>query len=65
MYDVLITEIPGGNVEVDSGRVMMVILNPACWRAAVMGAPKLPEAWAVRVASRVDGEDLRRIWRLF
>lgn len=39
------TGIPLGKVAVDSTRVIMVRSNPARWRAAVMGFPKLPEAW--------------------
>lgn len=35
---------PGGNVALDSVRVMIVTVNPARCSAAVMGVPKLPEA---------------------
>lgn len=45
VYSLLMTGIPGGNVEVDSMRVMKVTAKSAVPRAAVIGVPKLPEAW--------------------
>jgi hypothetical protein len=48
VYAVLITGIPGGKTDVDSGRVMMVTSKQALRaRAAVIGVPKLPEALGV------------------
>lgn len=51
MYAVRMMGMSGGNVEVDSGRVMMVRVKPARRRAAVMGAPKLPVACIQELSS--------------
>jgi hypothetical protein len=39
------TGIPGGKVEDDTLRVMMVTLNPLATSAEVIGAPKLPDPY--------------------
>ena len=44
VYSVLITGIPGGKVEDDTWRVIMVTSNPLATSAEVIGAPKFPDA---------------------
>lgn len=46
------TGMEGGKVEVEAGRVMMVIEKLAARSDAVIGLPKFPEAWS-RVSFRV------------
>jgi hypothetical protein len=45
VYSTRLTGMPGGKVAEDSSREMIDSWKPAADRAAVMGVPKLPEAW--------------------
>lgn len=49
------TGIPLGKVAFDSVLVIIVKPNPAFWRAAVMGVPKLPDAFGTVSVTDAEG----------